>query len=75
MQGRTFSERYIVRMPDGWRDAIKARAAQNRRSMNQEILSALECALGVAAGGDLAGQTPAAGTVQATNHHKEHHHE
>ncbi|WP_182442078.1 Arc family DNA-binding protein [Cereibacter sphaeroides] len=35
-------DKYIVRLPDGWRDAIKVRAARNRRTMNAEILSALE---------------------------------
>ncbi|MFC3837547.1 Arc family DNA-binding protein [Paracoccus rhizosphaerae] len=35
-------ERFIVRMPSGWREAIKRQAVRNRRSMNQEILAALE---------------------------------
>lgn len=34
-----------VRLPDGWRDALKARAAKNRRSMNSEILAAIETAM------------------------------
>lgn len=36
------ADRYIIRLPDGWRDTIKVLAAKNRRSMNQEILAALE---------------------------------
>ncbi|WP_040104063.1 Arc family DNA-binding protein [Phaeobacter gallaeciensis] len=49
-----------IRLPNGWRDAIKARAAQNRRSMNSEVLAALESVVGEAAGGDLGGTAPAA---------------
>ncbi len=60
-QSRTLNDAYMLRLPDGWRDAIKARAAANRRSMNQEILIALEGLIGEAAGGDLAGLAPAAG--------------
>lgn len=35
-------ERFIVRFPDGMRDRIKRAAAENNRSMNAEIVSALE---------------------------------
>lgn len=59
------AEKYIVRLPDGWRDAIKARAAQNRRSMNQEILIALEELIGGAAGVVSANPAPAAETDTA----------
>lgn len=59
------ADRFIIRLPDGWRDAIKAKAAVNRRSMNQEILIALEGLIRGAAGGDLAGLTPAAGNDNA----------
>lgn len=59
------ADRFIIRLPDGWRDAIKARAAANRRSMNQEILTALECVVGAAAGEDLGGNAPAAGSEAA----------
>lgn len=45
------ADQFPVRLPDGWRDAIKARAARNRRSMNSEILAALESVVGEAAGG------------------------
>lgn len=53
-------DRFIIRLPDGWRDAIKVRATQNRRSMNQEILIALGSAFGLAAGDQPASTTPAA---------------
>ncbi|CAN7143533.1 Arc family DNA-binding protein [Rhizobium sp. LjRoot254] len=35
-------EQYIVRMPDGMRERIKEIAAENRRSMNAEIVVMLE---------------------------------
>lgn len=35
-------DRYIVRMPDGMRDRIRAEAAANGRSMNAEIVARLE---------------------------------
>lgn len=41
-------DRYIVRFPSGWRNAIKYQAARNRRSMNQEILAALESVVSAA---------------------------
>lgn len=39
---RQMNDKYMLRLPDGWRDNIKAVAMKNRRSMNQEILGALE---------------------------------
>lgn len=38
-------EQFVVRMPNGMRDRIKAAAAINRRSMNSEIVLHLERAL------------------------------
>ncbi|MCV9909935.1 Arc family DNA-binding protein [Brucella sp. HL-2] len=35
-------DQYIVRMPDGMRDRIKAAADKNNRSMNAEIVATLE---------------------------------
>lgn len=64
MTGRE-SDKYMLRLPDGWRDAIKARAAVNRRSMNQEILIALEGLIGEAAGAVVGAETPAAGNDNA----------
>lgn len=39
---RKMNDKYMLRLPDGWRDNLKLVAAKNRRSMNQEILGALE---------------------------------
>lgn len=62
---RVATDQYMLRLPDGWRDAIKARAAANRRSMNQEILIALAGLIGEAAGGEFGDLTPAAGNDSA----------
>lgn len=61
-------DKFMLRLPEGWRHAIKARAVINRRSMNQEILVALEGLVGEAAGADLGGHAPAAGTAQHLIH-------
>ena len=45
MQNRQLDDKFMMRMPDGWRDSIKTEAAKNRRSMNAEILSAIEVAM------------------------------
>lgn len=37
-----FKDRYMLRLPDGMRDRIKAAAEANNRSMNAEIVAALE---------------------------------
>jgi plasmid stability protein len=39
------SDKYIVRLPEGMRERIKARALANRRSMNSEIIHYLDHAL------------------------------
>ncbi len=36
------SDKMMLRLPDGWRDAIKVMAAKRRRSMNSEILEMIE---------------------------------
>lgn len=36
------ADKYMLRLPDGWRDIIKEHAARNRRSMNSEIIARLE---------------------------------
>ena len=60
MQNRSMTDAYMLRLPDGWRDAIKARAARNRRSMNSEILAALDGVVSEAtAGASLQADTPA----------------
>lgn len=38
-------DKYMLRLPDGWRKAIKAEAAKGRRSMNAEIIAAIETAM------------------------------
>ncbi|WP_103171609.1 Arc family DNA-binding protein [Paracoccus sp. SY] len=38
------SDKFIVRLPDGMRDRIKAAAEANNRSMNAEIIATLESA-------------------------------
>lgn len=35
-------DKFILRLPDGLRERIKALAQQNKRSMNAEILAAIE---------------------------------
>ncbi|WP_158970946.1 Arc family DNA-binding protein [Chachezhania sediminis] len=40
------SDKFMLRLPDGMRDQVKDLAAENRRSMNAEILAALEAWLG-----------------------------
>ena len=37
-----FKDRYMLRLPDGMRDRIKAAAEVNNRSMNAEIVATLE---------------------------------
>lgn len=59
------ADQFGLRLPDGWRDAIKARAARNRRSMNSEILAALESVVREAAGDTGGASTPAAGSENA----------
>ena len=39
------ADRYIIRLPDGWRDVIKAEAQRSHRSMNAEIIAAIEIAM------------------------------
>lgn len=41
-QNRTWDDRYMLRLPDGMRDRIKAAAEENSRSMNAEIVWRLE---------------------------------
>lgn len=54
------SDQFAVRFPSGLRDRIKDMAAQNRRSMNAEIVFHLENAIGVAAGEKFGDKAPAA---------------
>ncbi|WP_371398835.1 Arc family DNA-binding protein [Marinovum algicola] len=43
---RQNQDKFILRLPDGMRDQVKQLAASNHRSMNAEILAALEMWLG-----------------------------
>lgn len=53
------ANQYVVRFPDGLRDQIKALAKANRRSMNAEIIVALEARM-QAAGDEIGVMAPAA---------------
>lgn len=53
-------DQYVVRFPDGLRDKIKALAKANRRSMNAEIVLALEGRVQMAAGEVVEAKNPAA---------------
>lgn len=39
------SRQFPLRLPDGWREKIKAEAEKQRRSMNAEIIVAIETAM------------------------------
>jgi len=38
-------DQFPVRLPDGWRDVIKSEAKKAHRSMNAEIVAAIETAM------------------------------
>ncbi|MFC4731733.1 Arc family DNA-binding protein [Salipiger abyssi] len=44
-QLRTMTDRYMLRLPDGWRDTIKSEAGKAHHSMNSEILNAIQTAM------------------------------
>lgn len=39
------ADQFVVRLPAGWRDAIRGEAKRARRSMNSEIVAAIEAAM------------------------------
>ena len=41
-ENRTFKDQFMLRLPDGLRDRIRAKAEKNGRSMNAEIVQLLE---------------------------------
>ncbi|MBR9765920.1 MAG: Arc family DNA-binding protein [Rhodobacteraceae bacterium] len=41
-QNRTLKDQFMLRFPDGMREALKIEAARNHRSLNSEILHRLE---------------------------------
>lgn len=45
MENRVLKDSYMLRLPNGWRDTIKAEASKSHRSMNAEIISAIETAM------------------------------
>jgi amino acid permease len=45
-------DQFIVRFPDGLRDQVKASATENKRSMNAEIVAAIEFYLSWGASGE-----------------------
>lgn len=42
---REMEDRFMLRLPDGWRDVIKRTAKEEDRSMNSEILNAIRTAM------------------------------
>ncbi len=44
MENRQLEDKFLLRLPDGWRDTIKAEAKKNHRPMNSEIIAAIETA-------------------------------
>lgn len=45
MTDRKDDGKFMLRLPDGWRDVVKAEAKKGRRSMNSEIVAAVETAM------------------------------
>jgi|GEM_PF-3896209 len=41
-ESRSLTDKFMLRLPDGMRDRIKAKADENGRSMNAEIVATLE---------------------------------
>lgn len=41
----TAPEKIIIRLPDGWRDVIKAEAKKSHRTMTGEVVAAIELAM------------------------------
>jgi len=39
------ADKYMLRLPNGWRDSIKEEAKKSHRSMNAEIIAAIETAM------------------------------
>lgn len=45
-QNRQDQDKFIIRLPDGMRDQLKAAAKTNKRSMNAEIVARLQSSTG-----------------------------
>ncbi len=41
----TPDDKYTLRLPDGWRDTIKAEARKSHRTMNAELIALIETAM------------------------------
>jgi predicted HicB family RNase H-like nuclease len=39
------ADQFMLRLPPGWRDIVREEAKKSHRSMNSEILSAIETAM------------------------------
>lgn len=42
MQTRAMPDKFMLRLPEGWRVALKIAAARNGRSLNSEIIQRLK---------------------------------
>lgn len=62
------AERFIARMPQGMRDRLRAAAAENRRSMNSELIFHLDRALPLQVRKAVAGEGSKAKTPAAVRH-------
>ncbi|MBI6628320.1 Arc family DNA-binding protein [Pontibaca salina] len=45
MMNRRMIDQYMLRLPPGWRDVIKMEAKKEHRTMNAEIIAAIETAM------------------------------
>ena len=45
MQTNRDSDKFMLRLPIGWRDVVKGEAKKAHRSMNAEIIAAIETAM------------------------------
>lgn len=52
MKQKRKDEQFVLRLPDGMRDRIKAMAAENERSMNSQIIFHLRKALSATDGNE-----------------------
>ncbi len=73
MSKRSMNDAYTLRLPDGWRIALKVAAARNGRSMNSEIIQRLkptievEATAEMATGAEFGDATPAAENDEAAS--------
>lgn len=42
---RQIDDKFMLRLPEGWRDTVKDEAKKSHRSMNAEIIAAIETAM------------------------------